>query len=130
MSSEHYSRVIQEWCTATGMQAWVEHNDMHVEIGNTLIGLIHGGAQAPDALHIYIDLGHLTLPELYRSLLEQNVLLQSDDDGCFGLHPLTQSIVYRINLHLTADTNGATLPQKINRLIHSARARLEHSLTN
>jgi len=43
MNSEHYSRVIKEWCAATGMQAWVEHDDMHVEIDNTLIGLIAGG---------------------------------------------------------------------------------------
>ena len=130
MSSEHYSRVIQEWCDATGMQVWVEHNDMHVEIGDTLIGLIHGGTQAPDDLHVYIDLGHLELPELYRSLLEQNVLLQSEDQGCFGLHPVTNSIVYRTSVHLTADTNGATLPQKINQLIHLERARIENSLAN
>lgn len=130
MMSNHYPRVIQEWCAATGMQAWGERDDMHVEIDDTLIGLIHGGEDEPDDLHIYIDLGHLELPDLYRNLLEQNVQIESANHGCFAIHPVTNSIVYRTSLHLTADTNGATLPQALNQLIHSARMRLENSIAN
>ncbi len=130
MNSEHYPRVIQEWCAATGMQAWGAHDDMHVEIGDTLIGLIHGSEQDCDALQVYIDLGHLELPELHRNLLEQNVMPESVDHGCFGLHPITSSIVYRTSLMLSADTNGATLPEELNALIQTVRARLEQSLMN
>lgn len=130
MISDHYPRVIQEWCTATGMETWGARDDMHVEIDDTLVGLIHGGENEPDDLHIYIDLGHLELPELHRALLEQNAQIESEDHGCFALHPLTNSIVYRTSLHLTADTNGATLPQELNHLIHTVRTRLETSLAN
>lgn len=130
MSSEHYSRVIQEWCTATGMPTWSEHEDMHVEIGDTLVGLIHTDTGASDALHVYIDLGHLELPELHRTLLEQNVAPQFSDQGCFGLHPLTSSIVYRTTIILTENTNGASLPQELNQLIDSIRERLETSLVH
>lgn len=130
MMSDHYPRVIQEWCDATGMQAWPEHDDMHVEIDHTLVGLIHGGDSEPDALHIYIDLGHLELPELYRNLLEQNVQLENPQHGCFAVHPLTNSIVYRTSMQLSAATNGAHLPQELNQLIQLVRARLENSLAN
>ncbi len=130
MLNEHYPRVIQEWCSATGMQVWAEHDDMHVEIDDTLIGLIHGGENEPDDLHIYIDLGHLELPELYRVLLQENARIESEDHGCFAIHPLTNSIVYRTSMHLTAETNGATLPQELNQLVHTVRTRLETSLMN
>jgi hypothetical protein len=130
MTSDHYPRVIQEWCAATGMQTWAERDDMHVEIDDTLVGLIHGGESEPDDLYIYIDLGHLELPELYRSLLEQNVQIEPANHGCFAIHPVTNSIVYRTSLHLTADTNGASLPQELNQLIHTVRSRLETALAN
>ena len=130
MRSDHYPKVIQEWCKATGMQPWGEREDVHVEIDDTLVGLIHGGENESDDLQIYIDLGHLELPELYRSLLEQNVQIESDKHGWFAIHPVTNSIVYRASLHLTADTNGATLPHELNQLIHSARTRLENSLAH
>jgi hypothetical protein len=130
MRSEHYSRVIQEWCNATGMHAWSEHSDMHVEIEDTLVGLINGGEDNPDLIHIYIDLGHIEMPDLHRALLEQNITSELSNQGYFGVHPLTQSIVYRTSVHLTADTNGASLPKVLNQLIHTVRDQLEISLLN
>ena len=128
MSNEHFSRVIKEWCSVTGMQTWPEHEDMHVEIGDTLVGLIHGGQEAPDNLHIYIDLGHIELPEIHRTLLEQNILPQLSGSGCFCVHPLTNSIVFRTSLTLSEKTNGASLPQEINQLINFVREHLETAL--
>lgn len=121
MTSEHYPRVIREWCEATGMEAWDERDDMHVEINDTLVGLIPGGDEEPDTLHIYIDLGRYDAPELFPSLLAANVPLEGDDHGCFGLHPLTQSVVYRTSKQLGADTDGAALPSALDTLIQSAR---------
>ena len=130
MGNEHFSRVIKEWCSATGMRGWTEHEDMHVEFGDTLVGLIHGGEDAPDDLQIYIDLGQIELPDLHRALLEQNILPEFPSSGCFGLHPLTNSIVYRTRLTLTAETNGASLPLEIHQIIDSARERLTDALLN
>ena len=130
MISEHYHRVIREWCEATGMEAWDEREDMHVEINDTLVGLIPGGENEPDALHIYLDLGHHDLPDLYASLLEANVSIDADDQGCFGLHPLTQSVVYRTKRQLGSDTDGSQLPTALDALIRSARSRLGSALTH
>jgi hypothetical protein len=129
MTSEHYPRVIREWCEATGMEVWDERHDMHVEINDTLVGLIPGGDDEPDSLHIYLDLGHHELPDLYASLLEANVAIDADDQGCFGLHPLTQSVVYRTKRRLQADTDGSQLPTALDALIRSTRSRLSSALT-
>ena len=128
MSSENYSRVIREWCAATGMQAWAEHEDMHISIGDTLIGLIHNSSETPELLHVYIDLGHWDRPDLYRILLEENTPIGCDDHGCFGLHPVTGSIVYRSQKLLSAESNGTNLLEEIKHLIHVVKNRLENSL--
>ena len=128
MSSENYSRVIREWCAATGVQAWAKHEDMHISIGDTLVGLIPNSAETPDLLHVYIDLGHWERPDLYRILLEENTPICCHDHGCFGLHPVTGSIVDRSQKLLSAESNGTKLLEEIKHLIHSAKTHLENSL--
>jgi len=130
MTSQHYPRVIREWCDATGMAAWNERDDMHIEINDTLVGLIPGGEQDPDSLHIYFDLGRYDLPDLYASLLEANVPLDSDDQGCFGLHPLTRSVVYRTKQRLGPETDGSQLPNALDVLIQAARSKLDSAITS
>ena len=127
MRSEHYERVIHEWCSATGMPPWGVEEDQHVEIDDTLVGLIPGGADDPDGLHIYIDLGRYDAPEIWPGLLEANVPL-ADDSGCFGLHPLTQSVVYRTRRQLDSHTDGARLPQEIEALIRAARRKFDAAI--
>lgn len=124
MHRQHYGRVIREWCAVTGMSAWREDEDKHVEIGDTVCGLIPGGEDEPDVMHVLIDLGPLDTAGLHLHLLKQNVLLGTGDHGCFGVHPVTESVVYRALLTLEADTDGAELPAKITELIASARERL------
>ena len=128
MSSENYSRVIHEWCTATGMQVWAAHEDMHISIGETLVGLIHNTSETPELLHVYIDLGHWERPDLYRKLLEENTPISSEDHGCFGLHPETGSVVYRSKKLLSDESNGTKLIEEIKQLIHVVKTRLENSL--
>ncbi len=128
MSSENYSRVIREWCAATGMQTWAAHEDMHISIGETLVGLIHNNSETPELIHVYIDLGHWERPDLYRILLEENTPLNFDDHGCFGLHPVTGSIVYRSQKLLSDEISGANFLEEIKHLVHVAKIRLENSL--
>ena len=127
MLGENYHRVIEEWCAATGMAVWPDQDDKHVEIDDAVVALVHGGNNDPDTLHILIDLGPYDFPDLQRSLLEMNVPLDSPEHGCFGLHPITGSVVYRAKLHLASDTDGYHLPHFISELIHNARARLATS---
>ena len=124
MRRQHYDRVIREWCAATGMPPWNEDNDKHIEIDGTICGLIPGGEDEPDVMHVLIDLGPEDDAGLYRYLLEQNTPLGNADHGCFGLHPVTGSVIYRACFHLSASTDGTQLPEKINELIESARDRL------
>ena len=37
MRGENYTRVIQEWCATTGMLAWSDHDDKHVEIDDAVV---------------------------------------------------------------------------------------------
>ena len=127
MHRENYGRIIQEWCNATGMTLWQEHEDKHVEIDGFVCGLIPGGHKEPDVMHVLIDLGNPYFPDLHQRLLEQNVPLESLDRGCFGLHPITGSVVYRTSFQLTSETNGGELPLKISVLIQSLMERLEIS---
>lgn len=124
MNAQTYSRVINEWCEATGMQPWAPDADMHIDIENTTVGLLYDEHASPNALHVYIDLGHMELPDLHRQLLEFNMLLDSPHGGCFALHPHSGSLVYRAAIALSDDTNGAALPQHIAGLIATARAPL------
>ena len=128
MYGENYTRVIQEWCAATGMAAWAEQDDKHVEIDDAVVALVPGGKDSPDTLHILIDLGHYDFSDLQRCLLEHNVALNSPGYGCFGLHPITGSVVYRVMLNLANDTDGFLLPHYISQLIHNARSLLATSL--
>lgn len=127
MDSEHYARVISEWCAATGMAAWRPDEDSHIEIDDTLVGLIPGGSAGPDTLHICIDLGRYDAPDLWPGLLEANVPLEGEP-GCFGLHPLTQAVVYRTWRQLDARTDGARLPQEIASLIDAARRKFDAAI--
>lgn len=128
MSSENYSRVIREWCAVTGMQVWAEYEDMHISIGDTLVGLIHDSSETPELLHVYIDLGHWDRPDMYRKLLEDNAPVGFSDHGCFGLHPATGSIIYRATKLLSAETSGENLLEEIKTLINTVKNRLENSL--
>ncbi len=128
MYGEHYTRVIQEWCAATGMAAWAGNDDKHVEIDDAVVALVPGGNDAPDTLHILIDLGHYDFPDLQRSLLEHNVPLNSPGYGCFGIHPVTGTVVYRVMLNLANDTDGYQLPHYISQLIQNTRSLLGSSL--
>lgn len=128
MYGENYTRVIQEWCAATGMASWAGQDEKHVEIDDAVVALVPGGNDATDALHILIDLGYYDFPDLQRCLLEHNVSLDSPGNGCFGLHPVTGSVVYRVMLNLGNDTDGYLLPHHISQLIHSARSLLTTSL--
>ncbi len=125
MGNDHYQRLITEWCAATGMPVWPPNEDKHVEIDETLVGLIPGGADEPDALHIYIDLGRYEAPDMYPSLLEANLSPAPGEPGCFCLHPLTGSVVYRTSRKLDHSTDGALLPQQLQALIAGARHRLD-----
>lgn len=127
MHRENYGRIIQEWCVATGMTVWREDEDKHVEIDGVVCGLIPGRHDEPDLMHVLIDLGHHYLPNLHQHLLEKNVPLASSDRGCFGLHPITGSVVYRTSFQLTSETDGGQLPAKISTLIQSATEQLEIS---
>ncbi|MGE0331367.1 MAG: CesT family type III secretion system chaperone [Ramlibacter sp.] len=124
MNAQTYSRVITEWCEATGMQPWAADADMHIDIESTTVGLLYDETVSPNALHIYIDLGHMELPDLHRRLLELNMSLDSPHSGCFALHPEAGSLVFRAAIELSDDTDGATLPQHIADMIAAARAPL------
>ena len=128
MRGENYTRVIQEWCSTTGMLAWADRNDKHVEIDDAVVALVPGGDNEPECLHVLIDLGHYDFPDLQRSLLEHNVPLDSPGHGCLGIHPTTGSVVYRVMLNLGSETNGHVLPHHISQLIQKARALLATSL--
>jgi hypothetical protein len=127
MRGENYTRVIREWCATTGMLAWGDSDDKHVEIDDAVVALVPGGNNEPDCLHVLIDLGHYDFPDLERSLLEHNVPLDSPGHGCFGIHPTTGSVVYRVMLNLESDTDGHFLPHHISQLIQNARALLATS---
>jgi hypothetical protein len=99
-----------------------------VEIDDAVVSLVPGGNNEPDCLHVLIDLGHYDFPDLQRSLLEHNVPLDSPGHGCFGIHPTTGSVVYRVMLHLGSDADGHFLPNHISQLIQNARALLATSL--
>jgi hypothetical protein len=128
MRGENYTRVIQEWCATTGMLAWSDNDDKHVEIDDAVVAFIPSGDHEPDCLHVLIDLGHYDFPDLQRCLLEHNVSLDSPGHGCFGIHPTTGSVVYRVMLNLGRDTDGHFLPHHISLLIQNARALLATSL--
>lgn len=76
MRSDHYPRVIQEWCKATGMQPWGEREDVHVEIDDTLVGLCGGQVISDTAIGFFAAMfrsktagGRLPNTEFSRSLL-------------------------------------------------------------
>lgn len=66
MYGENYTRVIQEWCAATGMAAWADQDDKHVVIDDGVVALVPGGNDSPDTLHILIELGFLSYKTFLR----------------------------------------------------------------
>ncbi len=130
MGNEHYARFIADWCAATGMPAWSAAEDKHVEIDDTVVGLVSGGPDEPQALHIYIDLGRYEADEMYPNLLEANLSPDPGEPGCFALHPLTRSVVYRTTRQLNDAHGAALLPVQLQALIASARHRLDAALAH
>jgi len=124
MSVEVYGRVIQEWCGATGMTPWEPAEDMNVEVDGTVVGLIYNGDLDPGTLHLYFDLGHLEYPDLHKTLLQANALIEPDGHGYFALHPESGSVVYRSDLALTEQTSGSALPELLGSLLDVARQRV------
>ena len=126
MNAQTYGRVIHEWCNATGMQPWATGADMHVEVGDAVVGMLYDEENAPQLLHLYVDLGHVQSYGLHTRLLQHNIALVSPGSGYFALHPEEGNVVYRVSLPLTEQTCGALLPQQLADLIAHARARLFH----
>jgi len=117
MSVENYRRVIQEWCDATGMQPWEPESDMHVDINDTTVGLIYDAEIAPDTLHAMADLGSFNFAGIETNMLKLNMLINPETSCYFELHPESGNAVYRIDVPLTPETNGATLPEHIANLL-------------
>jgi hypothetical protein len=124
MSIDQYSRVIDEWCNATGMSPWRTDEDMNVVIGDTTWGFIYDSIGTPDTLHVFGDLNIVDSVELNRRMLELNLSIDSHPGGTFALHPETSSMVYRLELPLTPGLDGAELPARLTALLGAARAQL------
>ncbi|HSY28219.1 MAG TPA: CesT family type III secretion system chaperone [Burkholderiaceae bacterium] len=124
LTIETYRRVIQEWCDASGMSPWATDANMHVDINDTTIGLIYAADQAPDTLFVFVDLGVFEHPDLHRHMLELNMLIDPNKNGQFALHPESGGVVYRVDLPLTQELNGAAMPQQIAAMVDQARSLL------
>ena len=123
MSTDSYRRVIDQWCDSTGMMPWAIDADMQIDVENTTVGLLYDPESAPAALCAYIDIGLTDSPGLHKRLLELNARLGTPDRGYFALHPTSGEAIYRINIVLSDEVNGAELPVFLATAIESARAR-------
>lgn len=113
MSIQHYPRIIEEWCSKTGMEPWDIDANANVEIEGTTVGLIYSSEESPETLHAYIDLGPAEYPDIHKTLLELNVEEVSQGNGYFGIHPESGMVVYRVDLRLTDETDGGKLPEEL-----------------
>jgi len=121
MSIENYRRVIQQWCAVTGMQPWEPDSDMHVDINDITVGLIYDSERCPDRLHVMADLGAFEFPDLATNMLKMNMLVNPEVSSYFALHPDTGNAVYRLDLSLTHETDGAMLPAQIASILTNAQ---------
>ncbi|HSY26784.1 MAG TPA: hypothetical protein VK832_04735 [Burkholderiaceae bacterium] len=121
MSLENYRKVIDQWCEATGMQAWNAEHDMHVDINNTTVGLIYDEGTSPDKLHVMADMGQFNFADIQAAMLRENMQIKPGASCYFALHPDSGSAVYRMDFPLTQETDGGALPLKIATLLASAQ---------
>jgi hypothetical protein len=120
-----YEDVVAQWCRATGQLAQRVGADLHLDMCGTPVSLVHGGTKASDMLCVFFDLGY---PEgvrrLGEKLLELNAPLQPPVHGYFALDPIIKSVIYRVNVPLRPETDGAALSRVMARVLHSARQSL------
>ena len=116
MGSDHYHRIVGEWCSVAGTRSWDSEKTVHVEIDGVTVGLL--GDAHDRVLNVYCDMGSFD-EHTDAELLALNV--EPEIGGCFGRHPHSEAIFFRATIPLTADTDGTALPRQISSIIHSAR---------
>lgn len=120
-----YEDVVAQWCRATGQVAQRAGADLHLEMCGTPVSLVHGGNKAPDMLFIFFDLGYPEgVRKLGEKLLELNAPLHPPTNGYFALDPIIKSVIYRVNIPLRNETDGAALSRLMARELHEARKSL------
>ena len=96
---------------------------------DTVVGLIYDEELAPRILCLHLDLGRVEQVDLYRELLEANMLIAAPETGYFAVHPNSGSIVYRVNLPLTSDVDGGHLAGVILDFLELAQGKLSQILS-
>lgn len=122
--SSHYERIIEELCGATGAQRWHAHEEMNLSIDDSDVGLFHRSIDEQEVLHVFIDLGFVSDPQLEQHLLRLNSELGMEDFGRYALHPEYGSVVYRLSIPLDERIRGDVLPALITRARDTARVRV------
>jgi hypothetical protein len=125
MHSRIYERIIEEWCSATGMEPWPAEAEVTVTIEGTPVAIVYDGEHAPSSLNFFIDTGWACSPDEFGNLLARNIQL-APGCGHFALHPDTGNVLYRTSLELAEGVDGASLPEWLCDRAAEARIRLQH----
>jgi hypothetical protein len=124
MNLQDPDRVIQEWCAATGTDAWSADEGHYGFIGDTAVCINIDSLEHPPVMRVLCDLGPIDVPDLDRRLLTLNFFEDSLVQGCFGIEPQSGHVMYRLDIALQPDIHGADIPEHIDVSIEMARSRV------
>lgn len=124
MSSTEFERVMTQWCCATGHRHVSGRRTLTTDVDGVPLEFVHGGASAPDTLFAFLDFGYALSDDIYQRLLEFNAPIAPPAHGYFALHPVLQTVIFRVNVPLDARTDGGRLWRAFRALVRSARQAL------
>jgi hypothetical protein len=113
VSVEGYQRVLRELCEALGLPdgAGLEQS-RHLELGETVVGLLHDADATPDTLFLYFDLGPISgdrRERVHEAMLRSNLRPDAEAFGHFGLHPVTSHAAWLVRIRGLDTLRGADL---------------------
>jgi hypothetical protein len=110
MISIEYRELIRSLCEEVDLQSWEDiYKDGEIRVDGLDIALVHDEVDAPDFLSIYIDLCVNAPQDSLKLRLLEHSMTSHPSQGCFGFLPMTDKLLYRVNLSCSSVTTGAKL---------------------
>lgn len=138
MQSAEFLSLIRRMCADVGIADASEVIEtQHVVVDGVMVGMSFGdGAQArsqlrhpSDHLSLYFDLGVVPVEGIERKLLKINASEVVGSEECFGIHPHSDAVVYRVHLSLVSHEGPLDLAHCIRVYLERGRARLRNLLS-
>jgi hypothetical protein len=122
MVSIEYRELIRSLCEQAGLQGWEDiYDDGEIQVDGVDVALIHDEVEAPNFLSMYFDMCAVPPQDDLNQRLLEHSMTSNPSEGRFGVLPMTDRLLYRVNIPCGSAPTGAELLSLIRFHLDAAR---------